>query len=59
MKITLISGDRQVHLWIKGDKPETLRKAKKAAAELFAETSAEKKPRPEFGIRASIDNQAD
>lgn len=55
MKITLISGDRQVHLWVKGNKPETLRRAKKAAAQLFAETSSEKKAKPQFGIQAPSD----
>lgn len=51
MKVMVTSGDRHVHVYIKGSDPRKLRKAEKAARRLLAETVAPAKPeKPRLGF---------
>jgi hypothetical protein len=53
MRLTVISGDRQVHISVKGDSAKTLRAAERMVRRLLAD-GPDEKPKAPFGFTATV-----
>jgi hypothetical protein len=52
MKVIVSSGDRSVHVYVKGSKPKTLKKAKRTAEQLLSAGIVKKDEKLKLGFQA-------